>query len=123
MPKRIQRKRTAGWKAPEGAKYVGRGSRFGNPFVVGQDAHDRAHATALYREWLENNSYDVHPPEISPEQRQAMDDRRDWILTHAPELAGRNLMCWCPRPEPGEPDHCHARILLNLANTKETASA
>ena len=31
-PKRIQRKRTRGWRMPEGAVYVGRGSRWGNPF-------------------------------------------------------------------------------------------
>lgn len=29
---RIQRRRIKGWRAPEGAVYVGRGSRFGNPF-------------------------------------------------------------------------------------------
>lgn len=31
-PKRIQRKRTKGWRMPEGAVYVGRGSKWGNPF-------------------------------------------------------------------------------------------
>lgn len=31
-PKRIQRKRTAGWRMPEGAVYVGRPSKWGNPF-------------------------------------------------------------------------------------------
>lgn len=31
-PKRIQRKRTKGWRMPEGAIYVGRGSKWGNPF-------------------------------------------------------------------------------------------
>ena len=31
-PQRIQRKRTRGWRMPEGAVYVGRGSKFGNPF-------------------------------------------------------------------------------------------
>lgn len=31
-PQRIQRKRTKGWRMPEGAVYVGRGSKFGNPF-------------------------------------------------------------------------------------------
>lgn len=35
-PKRIQRKRTGGWRMPEGAVYVGRGSKWGNPFVVGK---------------------------------------------------------------------------------------
>jgi len=34
-PIRIQRKRTKGWRMPEGAIYVGRGSRWGNPFAIG----------------------------------------------------------------------------------------
>src|SRR5690348_3995079 len=33
-PRRIQRKRTKGWRMPEGAVYVGRGTRWGNPFVL-----------------------------------------------------------------------------------------
>jgi hypothetical protein len=127
MPQRVQRTRKAGQPGiPTGATYVGRGrgdyGRYGNPFVVGVDADDRAHATALYREWLEHNSYDVHPPNISPEQRRAMDDRRDWILEHARELAGRDLACWCPPPAPGQPDHCHAIVLLHLAQDLEGTS-
>ena len=46
MPKRIQRKRTKGWKMPDGAVYVGRPTKFGNPFVAekdGQNAHDYWH--------------------------------------------------------------------------------
>src|SRR3990167_2798719 len=35
------------------------------------------------------------------------------------ELAGKNLGCWCPLPKPGEPDHCHASLLLELANSSE----
>lgn len=38
------------------------------------------------------------------------------LETDLPQLAGRNLACWCPLPKAGEPDHCHARILLDLAN-------
>ena len=34
-PKRIQRKRTKGWRMPEGAVYVGRGTKWGNPYPVG----------------------------------------------------------------------------------------
>lgn len=33
-PQRIQRKRTRGWRAPEGAIYVGRPTRWGNPFKL-----------------------------------------------------------------------------------------
>lgn len=35
-PVRIQRKRTKGWRMPEGAVYVGRGSRWGNTYKVGE---------------------------------------------------------------------------------------
>jgi len=31
-PQRIQRRRTKGWRMPAGAVYVGRGSKWGNPF-------------------------------------------------------------------------------------------
>lgn len=39
MPERIQRLRVTGWKAPEGAVYVGRPSRWGNPFVYRNLSH------------------------------------------------------------------------------------
>jgi len=32
---RVQRKRTKGWRTPEGCRYVGRGTPWGNPFKVG----------------------------------------------------------------------------------------
>nr|WP_063786601.1 DUF4326 domain-containing protein [Rhodococcus opacus] len=35
MPQRIRRQRTKGWRMPECAVYVGRGSRWGNPFTLG----------------------------------------------------------------------------------------
>lgn len=31
-PQRVQRKRTKGWRMPEGVVYVGRGTAWGNPF-------------------------------------------------------------------------------------------
>ena len=34
-PNRIQRRRLKGWRMPKGAIYVGRGSRWGNPYRVG----------------------------------------------------------------------------------------
>lgn len=33
-PKRIQRKRTKGWRMPENTVYVGRPSKWGNPFKL-----------------------------------------------------------------------------------------
>jgi len=32
------------------------------------------------------------------------------------ELRGMNLGCWCPLPAKGEPDVCHAEVLLRVAN-------
>lgn len=36
IPRRIQRRRTKGWTMPPGAIYVGRPTKWGNPFVVGE---------------------------------------------------------------------------------------
>lgn len=57
-PVRIQRKRTKGWRMPEGAVYVGRPTKWGNPF----DWHNssaspyeaRAQAAELYRDFIDN---------------------------------------------------------------------
>lgn len=37
VPQRIQRMRTKGWRMPAGALYVGRGTVWGNPWVVGSN--------------------------------------------------------------------------------------
>ena len=31
------------------------------------------------------------------------------------ELAGKSLACWCPLPAEGQPDLCHAAVLLEVA--------
>ncbi len=38
-PRRVQRKRTKGFRLPEGCVYVGRPTKWGNPFVAFQDGH------------------------------------------------------------------------------------
>lgn len=121
-PRRVQRTRKPGGGMPVGAKYVGRPGPYGNPFVVGIDADDAAHAAALFREWLETNSITVYNPYGGAEYLDAMNARRDWILGHVAELRGRDLACWCPLPGPGEPDHCHGAVLLSLANPDPTAT-
>jgi hypothetical protein len=118
-PRRIQRRRTKGWRAPAGTTYVGRGSHYGNPYrlirhdggwsvrfgdhgggvgVFPTDLEARRYATEAYRVWIRQ-----------PAQADTLRVFRDL-------LRGRDLMCWCPLPEPGEPDHCHATALLELAN-------
>ena len=76
---------------PENTVYVGRGSKWGNPFPVGKQF--------TIEESLKN--YKVY------------------ILGHIQvkkdldieEIRGKNLACWCSLDEP-----CHADVLLKLAN-------
>lgn len=87
-PARLQRSRRRGWRVPQGAVYVGRPSRWGNPYRE----FSRAGNVALFRMWAG----------LQVRLRGAA-----WL---AP-LRGRDLVCWC---RPGTP--CHADILLELAN-------
>jgi uncharacterized protein DUF4326 len=101
-PRRIQLRRTKGWRKPPTAVVVSRPSRWGNPYRVGvatavyRAAADRADAVALFAALAG----------ASPTFR---------AMVRA-ELAGRDLACWCPLPPPGEPDVCHAAVLLEIAN-------
>ncbi len=116
-PHRIQRQRLKGWRKPDNCVIVTRPSRFGNPFTVagalewgGAETTEQARelcATA-FRSWLRGNTDWWMGPEA--------DATRDRILAALPELRGRDLACYCPLPEPGQPDHCHAAVLLKLAN-------
>lgn len=117
MPKRIQRKRTKGWRMPPNAVYVGRPTVFGNPWtrawVVGTgliaQGYEAMAAVANFRCWLEGQTRNGRPAfgECAKHQEQ-----RAEILRRLPELRGKNLACWCPLD--GEP--CHADVLLELAN-------
>jgi hypothetical protein len=79
---------------PEGAAYVGRPSRWGNPWRVGPEI-DPHSAVALYRfDLMDHQEYDAEA-------------FARWL---AP-LSGRDLACWCPLDQP-----CHADVLLELAN-------
>ena len=112
-PKRIQLRRTKGWRKPEGAVVVARPSRWGNPFRVadcieagfayGED-DARQICVAAFRAWLTGNRWaDGSGP--------AADKRHADYLASIPELRGHDLACWCPPDAP-----CHADVLLELAN-------
>lgn len=96
VPKRIQRKRTAGWRMPEGAIYVGRPTVFGNPWY---DDWPREVCVANYRQWL-TGCFSMGGLAKASE-----------IIKRLPELRGKDLACWCPLDQP-----CHADVLLELAN-------
>lgn len=74
---------------PADAIYVGRGSNFGNPFVVGVDG-TREEVIAKYREWF------LSRPKLVSKAKQ--------------ELAGKDLVCFCA------PKACHADVLLEIVN-------
>ena len=54
MTRRVQLRRTKGWRKPEGAKSVARPHKWGNPFVVGETPGVATNADAVrrYRQWL-----------------------------------------------------------------------
>lgn len=68
--------------------YIGRPSKWGNPFSIGKDG-TREQVIEKYREWLARN------PALQAE------------LTG---LKGKVLGCWCA------PKACHGDILAELAN-------
>jgi hypothetical protein len=114
---------------PPGAVYVGRRSRYGNPFRLDLQL-DRAHPLRPFAEQAltEAGPGGAGPPAgsrdvISPGTRLvATIAYRHWIsaqpalLAEARRLAGLDLACWCPLPEPGQPDNCHGAVLLEIAN-------
>lgn len=112
-PVRLQRSRARGWRMPEGAVYVGRPTRWGNPF-----RHpDPAQAVAAYRRLLQGGtrSFAIEPGGLQFARDAHPDTLHwawlDWARLCLRDLRGRDLVCWCPLDQP-----CHADVLLELAN-------
>ena len=118
-PQRIQRQRTKGWRMPEGAVYVGRPTKWGNPWQVGGDAQIVMRDTpkgetkrlSLVRMWPETvvALYRIYITHAS-----IYDIGLDAKRLDLSELRGKDLACWCPLSSP-----CHADVLLELANAGE----
>lgn len=80
--KRVQRKRCAGWKMPLNTVYVGRPTKYGNPWKM-EGGRTRIEVIAYYELHLKNKlQQDPH---------------------FLDELKGKDLACWCPLDKP-----CHA---------------
>jgi hypothetical protein len=114
-PRRVQRQRTKGWRMPENTVYVGRPSRFANPYEVA--VFGRSLAVTLYTRTLGGL---WTPANIPNDQVDEAYRSHTWLSACLRlygdgwiqrELRGKNLACWCP-PE----WHCHVDILLELAN-------
>jgi len=111
QPRRIQLSRAKGWRMPGNTVKVDRTTPFGNPFSIKDYGHDRA--VALHRAWLTGQALDAPIP---PTEAKRLAARRQQVLEALPSLRGKNLACWCALPARGEPDNCHAALLLELAN-------
>lgn len=110
-PTRIQLSRRKGFRKPPNTVVVSRPSKWGNPFKPTDykfantdgspapfcEADARAMAIRDFRAALEVGLLRVTVEDV----------RR--------ELKGKNLACWCKLPKPGEIDHCHAAVLLEVA--------
>lgn len=113
-PIRVQLSRAKGWKMPENTVTVARPTVFGNPFSVA--AFGRQQAVALYRTWLTANESAAELG-YGPQDAANLEARRAKIMAGLPILRGKNLACWCAPPShPGARDHCHADVLLDIAN-------
>lgn len=138
MPKRIQRKRTKGWRMPPNAVSVTQPGKWGNPFdfrssdccwlALSYGCHGnrlgRQEASVkAFREWI------TPPPpgkKLVRLERGVMfgNDKKNaqigprFIVGPPPsldsiraELRGKNLVCFCALDQP-----CHADVLLEIAN-------
>ncbi len=88
--KRIQRRRTAGWRMPPNTVYIGRPSIYGNPYVVGVDG-TADECIALYRQWVDSNQ-----------------ELRAAIIKN---LTGKDVADWCAVDAP-----CHGDVILEIIN-------
>ncbi|MFJ6073661.1 DUF4326 domain-containing protein [Streptomyces sp. NPDC093065] len=117
QPRRIQRRRTKGWRAPDGAVYVGRGTRWGNPYALKRCGPTHAVVDSRTGDVIFGSTNETEARRVSVVWFRAwLSSQPELRATVAEELQGRDLMCWCPLPADGQPDHCHAAVLLELAN-------
>jgi hypothetical protein len=103
-PKRIQLRRTSGWRLSAGAVVVSRPSRYGNPWTVKQ-GYTPAECAARFETYIVVRR---NPPAGWADLVGYPSDeeiRRD--------LAGRDLACWC-----GPDAACHVDTLLIVANSE-----
>lgn len=94
-PKRIQRRRTKGWRMPPNTKSCCRPGKYGNPYVIGTGA-DAEIVTRMHRiEW---------------ERIKAEEPER--FAQMVKDLRGYDLACFCAE----DAEWCHVDNYLELAN-------
>jgi hypothetical protein len=108
---RVQRSRRKGSRMPPNTVYVGRPTKWGNPWSPKNSTH-----ITMARGFAANPVESSRPMTVAEcveAYRKSIDARefgygRDEIRA---ELAGKNLACYCRLEGP-----CHADVLLEIAN-------
>ena len=105
-PIRIQRQRTKGWRMPPNTVYVGRPSKWGNPFPISR--YLSRESSILLFDML----FGFEPDEpLTPRQKLFVGKGKNYPVDQVKELKGKSLACWCRLDQ-----ECHADILLERAN-------
>mgnify|MGYP001613092881 CR=1 FL=1 len=110
MPQRIQRKRTKGWRMPDGAVNVCRPGPWGNPWREGDRAWTVGPGGVIDR-----NPHGPLTREEAIESYRNSYTHGGWDELVRRQLGGKDLVCWCPLDQP-----CHADVLLEIANSPAT---
>jgi hypothetical protein len=106
---------------PENTVYVGRPTKWGNPFNL-EACGTRSKAVRLYRAWMTGTFTEKSIERIIGGGAKVEEQPlgifyhlliRGGLRRMLPELRGKNLACWCPLDQP-----CHADVLLEIANAK-----
>lgn len=114
-PVRVQRKRTKGWRMPDNAVYVGHSSIWGNPYSIEREGKITWHLYGFgvyLSSFTSRTGMEARTEAVRRLQMLMVKDRAPWDEEMIrSELAGRNLVCWCPLDQP-----CHSDVLLEIAN-------
>lgn len=127
-PQRIRLHRTKRSRKPDGVVVVGWPSRWRNPYTLKMM---QKRIDELAEEFPAEELADLDPRAMAVEAfesdlRYGPDSRWWWFGPHMSMIAicgdigllrGKDLGCWCPLPAPGEPDICHAAVLIDIANS------
>lgn len=132
MPERLQLSRRKGYRKPPNAVTVARPTKYGNPFVVIQgprrgewEIHDFGDIARRSEEYSGRYIFkadairatvELFSIHVGPMGAYELD--KEQMIR---DLGGKDLACWCPLPESGEIDWCHARVLIELSNPEVTS--
>lgn len=119
MAKRIQRRRTKGWKMPPNTVSVTRPGKFGNPFKVGMYVmlgdgtgnHGWIYLTTMERKHANSRYVLIESAQQAVEVYRELRRRYPLPKKWAEEIRNRDLACFCALDQP-----CHADVLLEIAN-------